>query len=256
MHRARLLGRELDIGMGGVGPCEAPLGDRHLDQAAGRDQPVDDAGRAASLGGEAGSWRRIRPSSAISSARVACGRHARRMGGFVDQAHAEARLRRLKGRAGAHHHARHHAERGERVFCHPLGEAQRGNGQRRDVQPLGQGLELLWIDRLVAVAYRLVPDNADARLRAEGYEHEAARFQHSRLLARRSRRSGRARQASARERAARPPCARHCHHRAGLPTLSWPDCRLSGSLGTAGKPSAFCLVVRIHASHGSGRTSM
>ena len=255
MHRARLLGRELDIGMDGVGPGEASLRDRHLDQAAGRDQSVDDAGRAASLGGEAGFGPDQTVVSDLERA-LACGCHARRMGGFVDQPHAEARLRGLEGGAGAHHHARHHAERGERVFCHPLSEAQRGNGQRRDVQPLGQGLELLGIDRFVAVAYRLVPDNTDARLRAEGHEHEAARFHIRRLLARRNRRSGRVRQASARARAAR---AR------GRVSLSSPS-RASNAVMTGlqafplawnrRKAFRFLSCRAIHASHGSGRTSM
>ena len=79
------------VAMARIGLRQALFGDRHLDEGAGRDQPVDDAGRAIGLAGE----RRLRPDGAIGrdlERALAGGRHARRLRRAGDHRHAEARL--------------------------------------------------------------------------------------------------------------------------------------------------------------------
>ena len=118
---------------------------------------------------------RTRPSAAISSARLRAGVMRGGCGRARVELDAEARLDGLEHGGRAHHHAHHHAERGERVARHPLGKAQRDGRQRRHLgQASGDGLELLVGDRLAGIAERAVPDHADAGLRSEGHQHEGA----------------------------------------------------------------------------------
>ena len=67
--------------------------------------------------------------------------------------------------------------RRERVARDPLGEPQRDRRQRRHVEARGDRLELLGIDGLAGVADGIVPHHADAALRPERDQHEAAGLQ-------------------------------------------------------------------------------
>ena len=169
----RLRVAELDLGVGGVGHGEAPLGDRHLDQHAGLDEAVDhgvEHWASAASAALARTW----PSAATLRARwragVMRGGSARRI-----ELHPEAGLVRLEHRRRPHHHAHHHAQRRQRVAGHPLGEAQREDGERRHLgQGGGDGLELPVGDRLARIAEGRVPHHAEAGLRAEGDQDEGA----------------------------------------------------------------------------------
>ena len=87
---------------------------------------------------------RIRPSAAISSARLRAGVMRGGSAAPSFSADAEAGLHRLEHRRRAHHHAHHHAELRERVACDPFGEPQRNGRERRHLrQGGGDGLELL-----------------------------------------------------------------------------------------------------------------
>ena len=133
--------------------------------------PVEHCASAASA-----ALARTRPSAAISSARLRAGVMRGGVGRAFVEADAEAGPHRLEYGRGAHHHAHHHAEGGQRVARHPFGEAERDGGQRRHVaERLGNRLELLVGDRLAALAHRAIPDHADAALRPERDEHEGAR---------------------------------------------------------------------------------
>ena len=121
----------------------------------------------------------IKPSPAISSARVRAGVMRGGHAGPFDEAHAEARRRRVEGGLGAHHHAHDHAERRQRVLRDPFGEPQGRERQRRHIEALGHGLELLGVDgtRLRAAPLRRagIPDDADTALRTERHDHKRAR---------------------------------------------------------------------------------
>ena len=153
MHRRGLLRLELGDAMVRIGQRRALVGDRHLDEVAGRDEPVDDARGA--LGRQR--QRRLGADGPVAGnlqRPLARRRHARRLRRAFDQRHAEARLRRLEHGARAHHHAHRHAERRQRVLGDPLGKAQRQRRQRRHVEPRGDGFQLLGIDRLARLADR------------------------------------------------------------------------------------------------------
>ena len=124
MHGRGLLLAELGDAMVRIGQRRALVGDRHLDEVAGGDEPVDDARRAFGRQRQ----RRLgadRPVAGNLQRPLARRRHARRLGRAFDQRHAEARLGRLEHGARAHHHAHRHAERRQRVLGDPLGKAQR-----------------------------------------------------------------------------------------------------------------------------------
>ena len=120
---------------------------------------------------------RMRPSPAISSARVRAGVMR---GGTGAPATIDTPNR---GRTGSNASLaliimRTTMPSGDkRVFGDPLGKAQRGGRERRHVQSLHHGLQFFGVDRLVALADGLVPDDADAALRAQGHQHEAAGLQ-------------------------------------------------------------------------------
>ena len=170
----RLRVGELNLAVGRVGHRQPALGDRHLDQRAGLDQAVDDAGRATGFRGQ----RHLgahQPVGGDLERALAGRRHARRLGRVRVARDAEARLARLEHGRRAHHHAHDHAERRERVARHPFGKAQRQGGQRRHVgERGGDDLQLLVGDRLARLADGAVPDHADALLRPERHQHEGA----------------------------------------------------------------------------------
>ena len=157
----------------GLGRGIAPLGDGDLHQRTRRHQPVDHARRAARL-------RRQRTLGAHQAVgrdgeRAFAGRRQpRRIGSARHGTHAKARPHRLEHRRAAHHHAHDHAERRQRVARDPLRETERACRQGRHVERLRDGLEPLVGHRTVALADGAVPDDADARLRAERHQHEQA----------------------------------------------------------------------------------
>ena len=169
LDRTRLLAGKIGIGRG-----EATLGDCHLDEGSPGDEAIDDPRRAVGLAGK-GAFGADQPVVGDVEGALARRRHALGSRRAVGAPDAEAGLNALEQRRGADHHAHDHAERGERVARHPLGEAQRRDRQRRHVgEHARHHLQLAACGALVRSRKRRVPDDADARLCAERHEHEGA----------------------------------------------------------------------------------
>ena len=146
------------------------LRNRDFDEVAGGRQSIDHARRARREICEVRFHTNETVGGDLENARARL-RHLRRQRRAFHQPDTEAMFRRLEGGVGAHHHARDHAERGQRVARHPFRKAHRDFGKPRCVDQAGQGFQLLRVDGL-AVATLAVPYNADARLRPEWDEHE------------------------------------------------------------------------------------
>ena len=124
MDGALLIRPKLDDGMRGARRRIDLLRDRHLDQQPGCDETIDNTGAASGLSGKG----RLAARHAVTRHfnRAGAGRrHARRLGSPFDDPHAKPRLYRIEYALRAHHHARDHAERRQRIARHPFGEPQR-----------------------------------------------------------------------------------------------------------------------------------
>ncbi len=124
MHGFRLLRREIGDAVFRIGLRIAPLRDRHVDQVAGRrprpsTTPVLQSASVAETPTWRGSARRARdPAPAVAPASCAEARpHPARSA-------RRSWLQRLEGRLRAHHHARHHAERRQRIAGDPFGKPE------------------------------------------------------------------------------------------------------------------------------------
>ena len=116
-------------------------------------------------------FTQISPLEAASITRARAG--VMRSGGAPIEADAVARRGRNEGAARAHHHAQHHAGRGERVIGDPVGEVEPDARQRRHVvDHFDDGAELLALDlgrlprpRAAATPRRDIPQARAARRR-------------------------------------------------------------------------------------------
>ena len=139
-----------------------------LKRAVG-DEAVDDAGRAGRERGERGFGRwRVRFRERREDARPRL-RHARRRLAGRDK--AELRRGRLGDFAGADRHAQEHAARRQCPARRPIDEVAQRRPERRPVEDLGDGLEI------VAAGGARGPDDAGRDASAERHADEGARFE-------------------------------------------------------------------------------
>ena len=173
LDRLGLWTGEIDAAVGGIGGRKSAFGNGDFDERAGRDQPIDDAGRAVGFGRQ----RVLGAHQAVGGKlqyTLACGGEAG--WGGSDPLDAEARLDGFEQGARPHQHPCNHAERGQGVARDPFRELQRQGGQWGYLgQDLGDALELFCGYRLWGLADGAMPDEADARLRTEGNQHEGPR---------------------------------------------------------------------------------
>ncbi len=100
-------------------------------------------------------------------------RHSRRR--VAGEAHAVAWRRRIEGAPSAHHHAEHHAGRGERVSRHPVEEIERDRRELRHVvDRLDDGFQLVALDLGGGLVGSTTPNHAEIFDRAQGRDHELA----------------------------------------------------------------------------------
>ena len=168
----RLVPIERHLHMRGIGPGKRTFRNCDIDEVAGLHQAVDDGRRAESQLGEF-RFGADQPVGGKLQRAGTCLAHAGGGRRPFGQPHAEPRLFRFEGSLRAHHHARNHAERRQRVLGNPFRKAQADFRQRRHIESRYDGLELFGLCRLLG-SQRAVPNDADARLRPERHQHEHA----------------------------------------------------------------------------------
>ena len=171
--RRCLLRREPRPRGGEVELRRRPGGKLFGDERAGIDQAVDHAGADAGGLGE----RRLHPGHAVcrNLEHAGAGRRHARGGVAFEEPHAVMRRRWREGAACAHHHAQHHAWRGQRVSRHPIGKVERDARQRRHVvDDLDDLAQLLGVELRGLFALGARPDHAEIVHRGEGHDHELA----------------------------------------------------------------------------------
>ena len=151
-----------------------PVGQGLGGERAGIDQAIDHAWTDAGCLGQA----RLDPDQPVLGRVEHAGArrsHALRLS--TRQPHAVTRRRRIEGAAGAHHHAQHHAGRGQRVACHPVGEVERDARQRRHVvDQLDDLAQFLAVDLWRRLALRARPHRGEIIDRPERHDHELPRL--------------------------------------------------------------------------------
>ncbi len=143
--------------------------ERDCGERAVGDKAIDDAGRAARPRSEHSFWRwraglSERRENAAPRLRHAC----RRLAGGDE---AEFRRGRFADLAGADRHAQEHSARSQGPTGRPVDEVAQRGAERRPVEDLGDGLEV------VAAGRARGPHDAGGDARAERHVHEGARFE-------------------------------------------------------------------------------